>query len=42
MADEVASARQWDLIPKMTPYLDRHLLLPLLEFLEEIAVCYLR
>ena len=42
MADAVASARQWDLIPRMTPFLDRHLVLPLLEFLEEIAVRHLR
>lgn len=35
MADAAASANQWDLIPRMTPFLDRHLVLPLLEFLEE-------
>jgi translation initiation factor 3 subunit E len=35
MADAAVSANQVDLIPRMTPFLDRHLVLPLLEFLEE-------
>lgn len=38
MADAAASANQWDLIPRMTPFLDRHLVLPLLEFLEDKQV----
>lgn len=42
MADAAASARQWDLVPRMTPFLDRHLVLPNLEFLEELGVCSLR
>lgn len=41
MADAAASANQWDLIPRMTPFLDRHLVLPLLEFLEEKQVSLL-
>ncbi len=29
---------QWDLTPKMSPYLDRHLIFPLLEFLSVKAI----
>lgn len=35
MADAGVSVVQWDLIPRMTPFLDRHLVLPLLDFLDE-------
>lgn len=37
MAD-AAAALQWDLVPRMSPYLDRHLVLPLLEHLEAAQV----
>lgn len=37
MAD-AAAALQWDLVPRMSPYLDRHLILALLEHLEDIQV----
>ena len=30
------SCEQWDLTPKVSPYLDRHLLFPLLDFTDEL------
>jgi translation initiation factor 3 subunit E len=31
-----AAVEQWDLTPKVSPYLDRHMLFPLLEFTDTL------